>query len=68
MVSVLQNGKVAFSGRVSEEITIPAGTKLLAFHGEPEEGSRQPDIRLVTVTYDDNWFLVCNIDTQVDAV
>ena len=33
-----QNGKVAFSGRVTEDITIPAGTKILAFHGEPEEG------------------------------
>ena len=47
-----QNGKVAFSGRVTEDITIPAGTKILAFHGEPEEGSRQPDIRLCTVTYE----------------
>ena len=48
-----QNGNVAFSGRVTEEITIPAGTKILAFNNEPEEGSRQPDIRLVTVTYED---------------
>jgi hypothetical protein len=32
---------------------IPSGTKILAFNGDPEEGSRQPDIRLVTVTYDD---------------
>lgn len=47
-----QNGKVAFSGRVQEDITINAGTKILAFHGEPEEGTKQPDIRLVSVTYD----------------
>tara|TARA_B100001564_G_C20425991_1_gene572341 strand:+ start:35 stop:691 length:657 start_codon:yes stop_codon:yes gene_type:complete len=46
-------GKVAYSGRVKEDIMIPAGTKLLAFNGEPEEGSRQPDIRLTMVTYDD---------------
>jgi hypothetical protein len=46
-------GKVAYSGRVKEDVLIPAGTKLLAFNGEPEEGTRQPDIRLTMVTYDD---------------
>lgn len=48
-----RGGKVAFKGRTQEDIMIPAGTKILAFNGDPEEGSRQPDLRLVTVTYED---------------
>tara|TARA_B110000263_G_scaffold96655_1_gene84412 strand:+ start:305 stop:661 length:357 start_codon:yes stop_codon:yes gene_type:complete len=43
--------KVAYSGRTDETITIEAGTKILLFFGEPEEGTRQPDLRLVSVTY-----------------
>ena len=45
------NGKVAFSGRTHEEVTIPKGSKILAFNREPEPGSRQPDLGLVYVTY-----------------
>ena len=45
------NGKVAFSGRTREEVTIPKGSKILAFNREPEPGSRQPDLGLVYVTY-----------------
>ena len=45
--------KVAFDGRVKEEITIPAGSKILCFHGNPEPGTRQPELNLVYVTYDD---------------
>ena len=45
--------KVAFDGRVKEEITIPAGSKILCFYGNPEPGTRQPELNLVYVTYDD---------------
>ena len=47
------NGKVAFSGKTREEITIPAGTKILAFKRQPEQGTRQPDLGLVYVSYED---------------
>ena len=47
------NGKVAFSGRARQDIHIPSGTKILAFKREPEPGSRQPDLGLVYVTYDE---------------
>ena len=45
--------KVAFDGRTQEEISIPAGSKILCFYGNPESGSRQPEYRLTYVTYDD---------------
>ena len=45
--------KVAFDGRTQEEVTIPAGSKILCFYGNPEPGSRQPEYRLTYVTYDD---------------
>ena len=45
--------KVAFDGRTQEEMTIPAGSKILCFYGNPEPNSRQPEYRLVYVTYDD---------------
>lgn len=49
-----RNGtKVAFDGRVQDEVTIPAGSKVLCFYGNPEPGTRQPEFRLVYVTYDD---------------
>jgi len=49
-----RNGnKVAYDGRTQEDVLIPAGTKLLAFHGDPEPGTRQPDLSLVFVTYDE---------------
>ena len=44
--------KVAFSGRTEDEITIPAGTKILCFRRESEH-ARAPDLGLVYVTYDD---------------
>ena len=47
------NGKVAFSGRTQDEISIPKGTKILAFKRDPEPGTRQPDLGLVYVTYED---------------
>jgi len=47
------NGKVAFSGRTQDEILIPKGTKILAFKRDPEPGTRQPDLGLVYVTYED---------------
>ena len=48
-----QGDKVAFDGRTQEEILIPAGSKILCFYGNPEPGTRQPEFRLVYVTYDD---------------
>lgn len=45
--------KVAFDGRTRDEITIPAGSKILCFYGNPEPGTRQPEFSLVYVTYDD---------------
>ena len=45
--------KVAFDGRTQEEMTIPAGSKILCFYGNPEPNSRQPEYRLTYVTYDD---------------
>ena len=48
-----QGDKVAFDGRTQEEISIPAGSKILCFYGNPEPGTRQPEFRLVYVTYDD---------------
>lgn len=48
-----RGGKVSFKGRTQEDIMIPAGTKILALDGQPDEGSRQPDLRLVMITYDD---------------
>ncbi len=49
-----RNGdKVAFDGRVKDEITIPAGSKVLCFYGNPEPGTRQPELNLVYVTYED---------------
>ncbi len=42
--------KVAFDGRVAEDITIPQGSKVLCFYGNPEAGTRQPEYRLVYVT------------------
>jgi hypothetical protein len=49
-----RNGdKVAFDGRTQEDVTIPAGTKVLCFYGNPEPGTRQPEFRLVYVSYDD---------------
>jgi hypothetical protein len=44
--------KVAFSGRVQEDVHIPAGTKLLCFRRE-SDNDRAPDLGLVYVTYDD---------------
>jgi hypothetical protein len=47
-----ENGdKVAFSGRSQEEVTIPAGVKLLCFRRE-SDNPRAPDLGLVYVTYD----------------
>ena len=46
--------KVAFDGRTQEEISIPAGSKILCFYGNPEPGSRQPEYSLTYVTYDDD--------------
>ncbi|MFL2961041.1 MAG: HRDC domain-containing protein [Candidatus Thalassarchaeaceae archaeon] len=48
-----RGGKVSFKGRTQEDIMIPAGTKILALDGQPDEGSRQPDLRLVMITYND---------------
>jgi len=48
-----RGGKVSFKGRTQEDVIIPAGTKILALDGQPEDGSRQPDLRLVMITYDD---------------
>ncbi len=48
-----QGDKVAYDGRTQEEITIPAGSKILCFYGHPEPGSKQPEFRLVYVTYDE---------------
>ena len=45
--------KVAFDGRTQEEVTIPSGSKILCFYGNPEPGSRHPEYRLTYVTYDD---------------
>ena len=45
--------KVAYDGRTREDITIPAGAKILCFYGNPEEGTRQPEFNLVYITYDD---------------
>ena len=45
--------KVAFDGRTQEEMTIPAGSKILCFYGNPEPNSRQPEYRLAYLTYDD---------------
>ena len=42
--------KVAFDGRAPEDITIPQGSKILCFYGNPEPGTRQPEYRLVYVT------------------
>tara|TARA_B100000427_G_C15133569_1_gene431297 strand:+ start:25 stop:405 length:381 start_codon:yes stop_codon:yes gene_type:complete len=49
-----RNGnKVAFDGRTREEITIPEGSKILCFYGNPEPGTRQPEFSLVYVSYDE---------------
>ena len=45
------SGKVAFSGRVKEETTIPAGSKLLCFKNT-SENERAPDLSLVWVSYE----------------
>ena len=43
-------GKVAFSGFVKEQITIPAGAKVLAFqNGTATPENKQPNLRLVYV-------------------
>ena len=44
---------IPYSGMTREEISIPKGTKILAFKREPELGTRQPDLGLVYVTYED---------------
>ena len=46
-------GKVAFSGRVKEEIVIPAGSKLLCFSRDNDANERAPDLGLVWVSYED---------------
>ena len=47
------SGKVLLSGRNQEDITIPAGVKVLVLRKEPEPGTRQPDASIVYVTYED---------------
>ena len=42
-------GKVAFQGYTSDEITIPAGVKLLAFNNDKEGNPDRPDLNLVYV-------------------
>ena len=45
--------KGAFDGRTQEDISIPSGSKILLFYGNPEPGTRQPEFNLVYVSYDD---------------
>jgi len=45
------SGKVAYSGRVKEEITIPAGAKLLCFRNT-SENEKAPTLSLVWVSYE----------------
>jgi len=46
-------GKVLFSGRTQDEITIPEGVKVLILRKDVEEGSRQPNASIVYVTHED---------------
>jgi len=46
-------GKVAFSGRTSEDITIPSGSKILCFNRDTDGNERAPDLGLVWVSYED---------------
>ena len=46
-------GKVAFSGRTKEDITIPSGSKILCFNRVAEANERAPDLGLVWVSYED---------------
>jgi len=48
-----KNGKVMYSGRVQEDITIPSGCKILVLKREPEAGTKQPDAAVVYITYDE---------------
>ena len=43
-------GKVAYTGRTKDEITIPANTKILVFR-QDKLNDRQPDLSAVFVTY-----------------
>ena len=45
-------GKVIFSGKTQDSVTIPDGVRVLVLRGDPEEGSRQPDARIVYLTYE----------------
>ena len=47
------SGKVLFSGRTQEEVTIPEGVKVLILKKDADEGSRQPNASIVYVTYED---------------
>ena len=47
------SGKVLFSGRTQEEVTIPEGVKVLILKKDAEEGTRQPNASIVYVTYED---------------
>ena len=46
-------GKVAFSGRVKDGVTIPAGAKLLCFSRDREANERAPEMGLVWVSYEE---------------
>lgn len=48
-----KGNKVAYDGRTKEDVFIPSGSKILCFYGNPEPGTRQPEFRLVYVSYDD---------------
>lgn len=47
-----KSAKVAYEGRTSEDLTIPSGSKVIAFNRD-KTGDNQPDLNLVFVEYED---------------
>ena len=47
------NNKVLLSGHTQKDVTIPKNTKVLVMKNNPQEGTRQPNAKILYVTHED---------------
>ena len=47
------NNKVLLSGHTQKGVTIPKNTKVLVMKNNPQEGTRQPNAKILYVTHED---------------